>query len=62
VLKSRNGAPSTLLGGVKLQDTEVPVGNFYIDVLARDLEGNVVVIENQFGPTDHTHLGQIMLA
>jgi hypothetical protein len=28
--------------------------------LARDIEGRIVVIENQFGSTDHTHLGQIM--
>ena len=48
------------LGELQFQDTEVPVGNFYIDILAKDIEGNVVVIENQFGPTDHTHLGQIM--
>jgi hypothetical protein len=48
------------LGPLQLQGTEVPVGNFYIDILARDLEGDVVVIENQFGATDHTHLGQII--
>jgi hypothetical protein len=40
--------------------TEVPVGSFYIDILAKDEQGAAVVIENQFGPTDHTHLGQIM--
>jgi hypothetical protein len=48
------------LGDLQIQGTEVSVGNFYIDILARDIQGNVVVIENQFGPTDHTHLGQIM--
>jgi hypothetical protein len=30
------------------------------DILARDIGGRMVVLENQFGPTDHTHLGQIM--
>jgi hypothetical protein len=48
------------LGELQNQGTEVPVGNFYIDILARNFEGNVVVIENQLGPTDHTHLGQMM--
>jgi hypothetical protein len=48
------------IGVLQVQGTEVSVGNFYIDILARDIEGNVVLIENQFGPTDHTHLGQIM--
>jgi hypothetical protein len=48
------------LGELKVQGTEIPVGSFYIDILARDIEGNIVVIENQFGPTDHRHLGQIM--
>ena len=38
----------------------MPVGSFFIDILARDIGGRVVVIENQFGPTDHTHLGQIL--
>ena len=48
------------LGPLQLQGTEVPVGNFFIDILARDVDDRTVVIENQFGPTDHTHLGQIM--
>ena len=53
-------AETLQLSDLQLQDTEVAVGSFYIDILARDIEGRVVVIENQFGPTDHTHLGQIM--
>jgi hypothetical protein len=48
------------LSDLDVQGREVPVGSFYIDILARDAEGRVVVIENQFGPTDHTHLGQIL--
>jgi Domain of unknown function (DUF4268) len=48
------------LGDLQIQGTEVSVGNFYLDILARDRAGNVVVIENQFGLTDHVHLGQIM--
>lgn len=53
-------AETLSLGDLQVQGTEVPVGSFYIDILARDIEGRVVVIENQFGPTDHTHLGQIL--
>jgi hypothetical protein len=48
------------LGELHVQGTELPVGSFYIDILARDIEGRVVVIENQFGATNHTHLGQIL--
>ena len=48
------------LGELSDVRTEVPVGSFYIDILAKDEQGAAVVIENQFGPTDHTHLGQIM--
>ena len=40
--------------------TEVSVINFYIDILAKDGLGGLVLIENQFGSTDHRHLGQIM--
>jgi hypothetical protein len=45
---------------LQLSGTEVPVGDFKIDILARDMNDNIVVIENQFGSTDHKHLGQIM--
>lgn len=48
------------LGELSDQRIEVAVGSFYIDVLAKDERDGAVVIENQFGPTDHRHLGQIM--
>jgi hypothetical protein len=48
------------LGPLQLQGTEVPVGNFFIDILARKDDGGIVVIENQYGLTDHTHLGQLL--
>ena len=48
------------LGELSEVRTEVPVINFYIDILAKDEQGGGVLIENQFGPTDHKHLGQIM--
>jgi len=40
---------------------EVAVGDFLADIEARDEQGRKVLIENQFGPTDHIHLGQIVL-
>jgi hypothetical protein len=39
---------------------EDPVGKFRVDIVAREQDGGTVVIENQFGKTDHGHLGQIM--
>lgn len=48
------------LGPLVVDGTEVAVGDFYIDILAKDGNGGVVIIENQFGRTDHSHLGQIM--
>lgn len=46
---------------LELTGTEVAVETFAADILARNpSDGTVVLIENQFTPSDHTHLGQIM--
>ena len=53
---------STLLGmELEFVDREVPLGRFRADIVARDEFGRTVVIENQFGPSDHKHFGQIVL-
>ncbi len=42
-------------------DTEKNVGRFKADILCKDTATDKnVIIENQFGKTDHKHLGQIM--
>ena len=45
---------------LQVEGVEVPVGPFSADVLAKDASGNYVVIENQFGKTDHGHLGKVL--
>lgn len=46
---------------LELTGRETDVGNFSLDLLAKDLSsGGAVVIENQFGPTNHDHLGKIL--
>lgn len=41
-------------------ETEVWVGNFRLDLVTRDSDGIPVIVENQFGQSDHKHLGQIL--
>ena len=46
---------------LELAGTEVPVGNFSLDILAKDANSDAVVaIENQIANTDHAHLGQLL--
>ncbi len=51
------------LGDLQLQveQTEVYAGTFKLDILAKEISTNkVVVIENQIYKTDHKHLGQLI--
>ena len=45
---------------MELEGTEVSVGPFSADILARDPSDNRILIENQLEYTDHTHLGQAL--
>ena len=49
--------------GMELEpvQTEVPVGPYYLDILAREADdGALVAIENQLEETDLSHLGQLI--
>ena len=45
---------------LEVEEREAPVGTFSLDLLAKDGGGRPVIIENQLGTTDHSHLGQIL--
>jgi Domain of unknown function (DUF4268) len=47
---------------VELVGREVDVGGFFLDILAREVggTGRAVVIENQFGLSNHDHLGKLL--
>ncbi|MFP5422996.1 MAG: DUF4268 domain-containing protein [Gammaproteobacteria bacterium] len=53
---------STALGlELELESTEVNAGDFSADIVAKDVATNRrVIIENQYGGTDHRHFGQIL--
>jgi hypothetical protein len=61
-LKDNIGVLGEALGmDLDLVDSEVAVGPFSCDLMAKDLVGDRwVVIENQLEPTDHSHLGQLL--
>ena len=46
---------------LELVDTEVAVGNYRADIVAKDAASDEkVVIENQLRPTDHDHIGKLI--
>ncbi len=46
---------------LNLVDSEVEVGQFRVDLVAKTEGGDLLVIENQFGKADHGHLGKLIL-
>ena len=48
--------------GVTLSDPqrELLAGNFQVDLVAEDENGNRVIVENQLAATDHDHLGKLI--
>ncbi|MCL2044340.1 MAG: DUF4268 domain-containing protein [Treponema sp.] len=54
---------SQILGkDLEIVQTEYAVGDFSADIVAKDLSSSsIVVIENQYGTSDHKHLGQMLL-
>lgn len=61
-LLSSSALLSDLLGiDVELEAREYKVGKFSLDIIGREVAtGTPLIIENQFGSTDHGHLGQIL--
>lgn len=45
---------------LELRETEHKVGRYSLDMLLKDADGRVVIVENQFEQTNHDHLGKLL--
>ncbi len=54
------GDTNTELAALLREHTEVPVGQYFLDIRAHTDDGRVAAIENQYGTSDHKHLGQVL--
>jgi hypothetical protein len=45
---------------LELRAREHPVGKYWLDLLLQDAQERTVIVENQFGQTDHDHLGKLL--
>src|SRR4051794_32028106 len=54
VLETEVGFP------LQLVEREHRVGRYELDLLLKSDDGRVVVVENQFGQSDHGHLGKVL--
>ncbi|MDG4803567.1 DUF4268 domain-containing protein [Micromonospora sp. WMMD980] len=61
-LLANAGALGDVLGmDLELSAAEHPVGTFALDLIGVDqATGELVIVENQLAPTDHTNLGQLL--
>ena len=60
-LASHEKILSDIIGDtVRLHKTETHIGDFYIDITMKDSNNKIVPIENQFGTSDHAHLGKVI--
>jgi hypothetical protein len=46
--------------GLELDGIEYKIGKYELDLLLTSYDDRVVVVENQFGTSDHKHLGQVL--
>ncbi|MGE5336002.1 MAG: DUF4268 domain-containing protein [Nitrososphaerota archaeon] len=61
LLENEEGLAEALGIELELEEAEHRVGAFSLDIVGRDATNDtILIVENQLGGTDHSHLGQIL--